>query len=117
MVHLTRAIDRALGYAFVPTSTSNQDSDMPSITSLPTSTRTLNPKSISLSKLRADNTETLFSTAASVFPNAPKVQDVQERWIDHREVYDAWETENWKKEGRDAAETEAAAKRRSDQGV
>ena len=57
----------------------------------------------------------LFSTAAGPM-QAPgsDVRDVQERWIDHREIYDAHERKEWRKEGEmvrdEAANLEAGSK-------
>lgn len=80
MVHLMRMVDRALGYAFV-------------------SSEPLDPETASLPKTRVPNTGALFSSASSIIPDAPKVQDVQERWVDHREGWDAWEKAEWRREG------------------
>lgn len=88
MLHLMRIVDRALGYAFVVD---------PSAT-----TAALSPPDATPEMQRA-NRHALFSTAAGLFPDAPKVQDIQERWIDARESYDQWELAEWQKEGTRAA--------------
>jgi len=83
MINLMRSVDRALGYAFVtapdPTSTAISPPNAP--------------------RTKVDNRHALFSSAASIMPDAPKVQDVQERWIDHRQTWDEWETGEWRREG------------------
>lgn len=83
MLHLMRTVDRALGYAFIAD---------PS-----TTTAELSPADVS--RTQQDNRHALFSTAAGLLPDAPKVQDIQERWIDAREAYDEWEMGEWQKEG------------------
>jgi GPN-loop GTPase len=83
MVLLMRVVDRALGYAFVAS---------PDETSV-----AISPPNAPRSKV--DNRHALFTSAASVIPDAPKVQDVQERWVDHKEVWDEWERGEWRREG------------------
>lgn len=83
MVHLMRTIDRAVGYAYVATV------DEMSATISPTGAP----------RTKVDNRNALFSSAASAFPNTPKVQDIQERWVDYRDEYDEWETGEWRREG------------------
>jgi len=87
MVHLMRTIDRALGYAFVA---NNVDDTSASATISP---------STGMPRDKVDNKNALFSSAASIFPDAPKIQDIQERWVDYRDEYDEWETGEWRKEG------------------
>lgn len=87
MLHLMRTVDRALGYAFIAN---------PS-----TTTAELTPAGVP--RVQQDNRHALFSSAAGLLPDAPKVQDVQERWIDAREEYDEWEMGEWQKEGARAA--------------
>ena len=83
MLHLTRAIDRATGYVFVP----------PKDTLAPEGTI---DSSVDTSSARP-NAYGLFSTAAAPIPG--DVRDVQERWIDAREAFDAFEKRGWRKEG------------------
>ena len=83
MVHLMRVVDRALGYAFIAS---------PDETSV-----AISPPDAPRSKV--DNRHALFTSAASVIPDAPKVQDVQERWVDHKEAWDEWEMGEWRREG------------------
>ncbi|KAI9569881.1 hypothetical protein HD554DRAFT_2088235 [Boletus coccyginus] len=76
MLHLSRAIDRATGYIFVP------------------------PK----------NTPAPQGTVDSR-PMTGNVMDVQERWVDAKEEYDAFEKREWRREGelmRDSAARERA---------
>ncbi|KAJ7829408.1 hypothetical protein B0H14DRAFT_3110417 [Mycena olivaceomarginata] len=75
MLHLTRAIDRATGYVFVP----------PPSSAVPPGTRRR--------PMRAGP--------------ADDVRDVQERWIDGKEAWDAWEKREWRREG-EAVRDEAA---------
>lgn len=95
MLHLSHVIDRATGYIFVPP----KDAPVPQGTidsnSAPASVR--------------PNLYPLFTTAAG--PMSGNVKDVQERWIDAKEVYDAFERGQWRREGeilRDQAAREKA---------
>jgi len=86
MLHLMRAIDRATGYVFVPP---------PSSHGPPGTVKTSGSASTS-----RPNTFALFSTAvAPMHGPASDVRDVQERWVDAREAWDAYEKVQWKKEG------------------
>jgi len=89
MLHLMRVVDRALGYAFVAHVSNQSDS----------------------SRDQVPNNDALFSSAMSNVPGAPKVRDIQERWIDDREAYDEWEMGQWRREGAAAAEQEARRKK------
>ncbi|KAG2120532.1 uncharacterized protein F5147DRAFT_756551 [Suillus discolor] len=95
MLHLTRAIDRATGYVFVPPHDAPAPEGTLEASSVPTSMR--------------PNTFSLFSSAAG--PMAGSVGDVQERWVDAREQWDAFERKEWRQEGemiREAREREKA---------
>ncbi|ESK98262.1 atp binding [Moniliophthora roreri MCA 2997] len=87
MLHLTRAIDRATGYVYVPP----RNSQAP-------------PETIDTSadapSAAQPNSYALFSSAAGpmIGPRSD-VRDVQERWIDAREEYDAYEKRQWRREG------------------
>ena len=86
MLHLTRAIDRATGYVFVPP----QDSKAPPGTM---------DESDGASTARG-NSYALFSSAAGPMQGpASDIREVQERWIDARDEYDAFEKKQWRKEG------------------
>jgi len=90
MLHLTRAIDRATGYVFVPPSDSPAPPDTLNPTNSPPSQR--------------PNTYALFSSAAGQLKGpGSDIRDVQERWIDAREEWDAFEKTQWRKEGEVAA--------------
>jgi len=83
MLHLSRAIDRATGHVFVPPK------------DVPAPEGTIDSSADSSSA--RPNAYGLFSTAAAPIPG--DVGDVQERWIDAREEYDAFEKREWRKEG------------------
>jgi GPN-loop GTPase len=86
MLHLTHAIDRATGYVFVP----------PTSAGLPEGT--VNDPSAPAAE-RA-NAYGLFASAAGQLRGpGSDVRDVQERWIDARDVWDAWEKKKWREEG------------------
>lgn len=83
MLHLSRAIDRATGYVYVPPKDAPAPKGTIDSNSAPASAR--------------PNLYPLFATAAG--PMAGNVKDVQERWIDAKEEYDAFEKREWRREG------------------
>jgi hypothetical protein len=86
MLNLTRAIDRATGYVFIPPTDSGVPLGTIDEANAPTSSR--------------PNTYALFSSAASTLKGTrTDVRDVQERWIDARAEWDAFENDQWRKEG------------------
>ncbi|KAJ7030604.1 hypothetical protein C8F04DRAFT_1113027 [Mycena alexandri] len=94
MIHLTRAIDRATGYVFVPPPESN----VPPGTVEPTDA----------SAAARPNSYALFSSAlAPMRGPADDIRDVQERWVDAKEEWDAYEKVQWRREG-EAVRDEAA---------
>jgi hypothetical protein len=87
MLHLTRAIDRATGYVYVPPPGSGPP-DATNVSGEPSS---------------RPNVYSLLSTAAGPMRGpASDVRDVQERWVDAREQWDAYEKVQWRKEGESA---------------
>jgi hypothetical protein len=86
MLNLTRAIDRATGYVFVPPpSSSSAPSDAPD-SAAPGSAR--------------PNAHALLSSAMGPRVGLrSEVRDVQERWVDAREEWDAYERAQWRREG------------------
>ncbi|KZS97310.1 hypothetical protein SISNIDRAFT_482228 [Sistotremastrum niveocremeum HHB9708] len=103
MVNLTRAIDRATGYVFVPAPNSATNPAPPGAVDAENKPPSERP-----------NSYALFSSAAAPLPG-PKtdVRDVQERWIDAREEWDAYEKVQWRKEGEIVAKQKAAEKQKS----
>ena len=83
MLHLTRAIDKATGYVFVPPAGSNRPPDTIDQSNAAAAVR--------------PNTYALFSSA--IGDPASDIRDVQERWIDARDQWDAYEKKEWRKEG------------------
>ena len=94
MLHLTRAIDKATGYVFVPPPNAPAP---PGTVETPNGATSTRPNALSL-----------LSTAAGPM-HGPRsdVRDVQERWIDAREEYDAWERTQWRREGQLVQEQKA----------
>jgi GPN-loop GTPase len=87
MLNLTRVIDRANGYVFLP----------PETTSAPPGT--VAPSEDTPMSQRP-NTYALFTTAAGdVKSMRSDIRDVQERWIDARDEWDAYERAQWRREG------------------
>ena len=86
MLHLTRAIDKATGCVFVPPSTAKVPDGADDGSLFPSTQR--------------PNEYGLVSSAMGVL-RGPRSdpRDVQERWIDAREEWDAWEKAQWRKEG------------------
>jgi hypothetical protein len=75
MLKLVRLIDKVTGYIFIPSSSGGSSTTTP-------------------------NTDALFSSAMGALPpDLGSIADVQERWVDHRQDWDEWEREEWKKEG------------------
>jgi hypothetical protein len=72
MLNLMRAIDRATGYVFAPAAAA-----------------------------AAPNSHALLSSAMGPRVVGPRsdVRDVQERWVDAREEWDAYERAQWRREG------------------
>ncbi|KAK7042522.1 GPN-loop GTPase 2 [Favolaschia claudopus] len=86
MMHLTRVIDRATGYVFVPPANSNAPPDTVDMSDSSAATR--------------PNSYALFSSAVgAMHGSADDIRDVQERWIDAREEWDAYEKKQWRQEG------------------
>jgi len=97
MIHLTRAIDRATGYVFVPPAPTEPQ---PRVMNDPNEPSSIRPNSYSL-----------FSSAAGPMQGTRSdVRDVQERWLDSREEWDAWEKVQWRKEGQLVQEQKARDK-------
>lgn len=86
MLNLTRAIDRATGYVFVPQAGAQMPEGALGDPSAASSAR--------------PNAYALMSSAMG-----PRVglrgdaRDVQERWVDAREEWDAYEKAQWRREG------------------
>lgn len=96
MLHLTHAIDRATGYVFVPPPASNVPPGTIDDPSAPSADR--------------GNSYALFSSAAGQMRDpGSDVRDIQERWIDSKEDYDAYEKAQWRREG-EMVRDEAAKK-------
>ncbi|KAG6916936.1 hypothetical protein DXG01_004623 [Tephrocybe rancida] len=86
MINLMRVIDRATGCIFVPPSGSAAPPGTVDDTRAPPDSR--------------PNTYALFSTAAGPLKGERSdVRDVQERWIDAKDEWDAYEKVQWRKEG------------------
>ena len=97
MLHLTRAIDKTTGYVFVPSSDAPAP---PGTIATPDGAASVRPNALSL-----------LSTAAGPM-HGPRsdARDVQERWIDARVEYDAWESAQWRREGQLVQEQKARDK-------
>ena len=87
MLHLTNAIDRATGYVYVQPS----DSAPPGASQ---------PAPEGTARAKKPNEYALFTTAAGPLKGTRSdVRDVQERWIDARDEWDAYERHEWRREG------------------
>lgn len=85
MLHLIRAIDRATGYVFVPSSTSAAPPGTVDDTNAPLAAR--------------PNSFALFSSAAGPMRDpGSDIRDIQERWVDAKDEYDAYEKKQWRRE-------------------
>ena len=86
MLNLTRVIDKATGYIFIPPTTSGPPGTIENPTEMAPSAR--------------PNIYSLFTTAVGPMKGpSSDIRHVQERWIDAREAYDAYERRQWRKEG------------------
>ena len=96
MINLTRVIDRATGYIYVPPPSSKAPPGTTNDTAAPPSVRA--------------NTYALFSSAAGEMKGLRSdVRDVQERWLDAKEEWDAFERREWSKEGEAVARERVGA--------
>ena len=88
MLNLTRTIDRATGYVFVPPAGVQMPED--AVLPDPSAATSAQP-----------NAHALLSSAMGPRPVGPRsdVRDVQERWVDAREEWDAHEKVQWRREG------------------
>jgi len=86
MLNLTRVIDRATGYVFVPP----VDSEQPAGTIID---EQAGPSA------RPNIYGLLSSAIGPMKTPGSDIRDVQERWIDAKEEYDAFEKREWRKEG------------------
>ncbi|KAL5521719.1 hypothetical protein ACEPAF_2467 [Sanghuangporus sanghuang] len=106
MLHLTNVIDRATGYVYVPPTNHAPEG-------------AVTPGPDQSSRSHRPNVQALFSTAAGPLKGLRSdVRDVQERWIDAREEWDAFERREWRREGemvRDAKAREEAARKEAEQ--
>lgn len=86
MLNLTRVIDRATGYVYVPPESTKTPPEVVESPDAPTTQR--------------PNAYALFSTAAGQIKGKyTDVRDVQERWIDAKDEWDAFERREWRTEG------------------
>jgi hypothetical protein len=100
MINLTRTIDRATGYVYVPPRSSKAPPCTINDIAGPPSIRA--------------NTYALFSSTAEEMKGLRNdVRYVQEQWINKKEEWDAFERREWRKEGEaDAREGASASNRR-----
>ncbi|KAJ3888621.1 cytoplasmic protein [Lentinula edodes] len=131
MLHLTHAIDRATGYVFVPRP-SNASSTNTSKNPQPEGTIDESHKPFSAQP----NEYALFSSAAGPLKNTLMnmagggsagtkfaeakdvydVRDVQERWLDAKDAWDAFEKREWRREGEKVRDEVARAKAMENEG-
>ncbi|EPT05799.1 hypothetical protein FOMPIDRAFT_1111132 [Fomitopsis schrenkii] len=91
MLHLMRVIDKATGCVFVPPPNAPQPSGTVEAGDAPGTQR--------------PNASGLFTSAAATIQGPRSdVRDVQERWVDAKEDWDAWEKAQWRREGQLAQE-------------
>jgi len=117
MLNLTRAIDRATGYVFVPPAGGAQIPEGTAETETETETaataeRDSDPSAAAAraaSEVERPNAYGLMSSAMGPRVGLRSdVRDVQERWVDAREEWDAYEKAEWRREG-EAVRRAAAA--------
>jgi hypothetical protein len=116
MLNLTRAIDRATGYVFVPPAGGAPIPEGTAKTETETAAAERGPSAASLassSEAEAERPNAYGLMSSAMGPRVglrSDVRDVQERWVDAREEWDAYEKAGWRREGealrRAAAEVE-----------
>ena len=97
MLHLMRAIDKATGYVFIPASNAPAP---PGTIVTPDGAASTRPNAFSL----------LSTAAGPMYGPRSDVRDVQDRWIDAKADYDAWEMTQWRREGQLVQEQKARDK-------
>ena len=97
MLHLMRIVDKATGCVFAPAPDAPQPEGTLEAGDAPPTAR---PNAYAL----------LSSAAGPVRGPRSDVRDVQERWVDAREDWDAWEKAQWRKEGQMVQEAASKSK-------
>ena len=124
MLNLTRAIDRATGYVFVPPAGGAQIPEGTAETETAAAAAERDPSAAAAAAAAAvsasDGAERPNAYGLMSSAMGPRVglrsdvRDVQERWVDAREEWDAYEKAEWRREGealrRAAAEVEKQPK-------
>lgn len=123
MLNLTRAIDRATGYVFVPPPGGPQQQKQQQQHATPASSDRDGDTSTGPDPDPGLGSGPGAEPPRSALPNAyalmssamgPRVglrgdvRDVQERWVDAREEWDAYERVRWREEGEEALRRAAA---------
>ncbi|KAI0070647.1 cytoplasmic protein [Panus rudis PR-1116 ss-1] len=105
MLHLMRVVDKATGCVFVP----------PPDAPLPDGAL---DQTASLAASQRPNAAGLFTSAIGQMKGPRSdVRDVQERWIDAREEWDAYERKQWRKEGELVQQAKAKAENERKGGI
>jgi hypothetical protein len=109
MLLLARTIDRATGYVFVPPPNATQPPGTTTATTNTNTNTTDDDPSSNPGAAHRPNEYGLFSSVLSTM-RGPRsdVRDVQERWVDAREEWDAFERKEWRKEGEMSREIAAS---------
>jgi len=102
MLNLTRAIDRATGYVFVPPAGS-----APTPESTAAATTAERDPSAAPTSERPNAYGLTSSAMGPPVGLRSDVRDVQERWVDAREEWDAYEKAQWRREGEALRQTAA----------
>src|SRR6266850_6935319 len=99
MLNLTRTIDRATGYVFVPPPAGGPQQQQQA--TLVGGTSTGPDPGAEAPRSALPNAYALMSSAMGPRVGLRgDVRDVQERWVDAREEWDAYERAQWREEGR-----------------
>lgn len=88
MLSLLRILDKATGYIFIPPGGATPASSSTSAGANPNGSSSSTP-----------NAASLFSSISGPVQGGRDVGEVQERWIDHKDDFDEYEKEEWRKEG------------------
>jgi|SRR6266850_6078300 len=110
MLNLTRTIDRATGYVFVPPPAGGPQQQQQA--TLVGGTSTGPDPGAEAPRSALPNAYALMSSAMGPRVGLRgDVRDVQERWVDAREEWDAYERAQWREEGEEALRRAAAERR------
>ncbi|KAF5387310.1 hypothetical protein D9757_005776 [Collybiopsis confluens] len=119
MLHLTHAIDRATGYVFLPPPSSSAGQGRPEgtideshkpVSAQPNEYGLFSSAAGPLKNTLSNSSEGVSTSKFASEKDVYDVRDVQERWIDAKDAWDAFEKREWRREGEMIRDQVARAK-------